>query len=95
MNASATATRRRPRDWVVDGSLFLFAALVAFLTVVGRVEDATQPQPEWLFAADVVAGALGCAGLWLRRHWPVGLALVLIARVAGSGHDRRARAREL
>ena len=31
----------------------------------------------WLFTADVAAGALGCAGLWLRRRWPVGLAVVL------------------
>jgi signal transduction histidine kinase len=81
MNASATASarRRRPRDWVVDGCLFLLASLVALLTVVGRIEDATQVQPGWLFAADVVVGALGCAGLWLRRRRPVGLALVLVA----------------
>jgi signal transduction histidine kinase len=79
MNASATAPRRRPRDWVVDGCLFLLVSLVALLTVVGRVEDSTQPEPGWLFTADVVAGALGCAGLWLRRRWPVGLALVLVA----------------
>jgi signal transduction histidine kinase len=32
-----------------------------------------------LFAVDVVAGGLGCGGLWLRRRWPVGLALVLVA----------------
>jgi hypothetical protein len=81
MNASATATapRRRRRDWVVDGCLFLLASVVALLTVVGRIEDATQVQPGWLFAADVVAGGLGCAGLWLRRRWPVGLALILVA----------------
>jgi signal transduction histidine kinase len=33
----------------------------------------------WLLTADVIAGALGCAGLWLRRRWPVGLAVVLLA----------------
>ena len=81
MNASATATvpRRRPRDWVVDGCLFLLVTLVALLTVVGHVEASTQVKPGWLFTADVVAGALGCAGLWLRRRWPVELALVLVA----------------
>jgi signal transduction histidine kinase len=32
-----------------------------------------------VFSLDLVAGALGCAGLWLRRRWPVGLALALVA----------------
>jgi signal transduction histidine kinase len=86
MNASATATatttagrpRRRPRDWLVDSLLFLAAVIFALLVVGGRVES-SRPPPGWLLSADVVAGAIGCAGLWLRRRWPVGLALVLIA----------------
>jgi signal transduction histidine kinase len=32
----------------------------------------------------VVAGALGCAALWLRRRWPVGLAVALVALSAFS-----------
>ena len=84
MNASATATlatrgvgtRRRPRDWVVDTLLFLAAVIFALLVIGGRLESSTPP-PTWLFTADVIAGAVGCAGLWLRRRWPVGLALVL------------------
>jgi hypothetical protein len=35
-------------------------------------------EQDWLFWADVAAGAVGCLGLWVRRRWPVGLALVLI-----------------
>jgi hypothetical protein len=70
MNASATATatlaargvRRRPRDWVVDTLLFLAAVSFALLVIGGRLESATPP-PGWLFTADVVAGAVGCAGL--------------------------------
>ncbi|MET0479693.1 MAG: histidine kinase dimerization/phosphoacceptor domain-containing protein, partial [Actinomycetota bacterium] len=85
MNASATATlatrgvgtRRRPRDWVVDTLLFLAAVIFALLVIGGRLESSTPP-PTWLFTADVIAGAVGCAGLWLRRRWPVGLALVLV-----------------
>ena len=87
MNASATATatatpaargtRRRPRDWVVDTLLFLAAVVFALLVIGGRLESSTPP-PTWLFTADVIAGAVGCAGLWLRRRWPVGLALVLV-----------------
>jgi signal transduction histidine kinase len=87
MNPPATATaattaarrpRRRPRDWVVDTLLFLAAVIFGLLVIGGRLESST-PTPGWLFTADVVAGAVGCAGLWLRRRWPVGLALVLVA----------------
>ncbi|HSR28135.1 MAG TPA: histidine kinase, partial [Actinomycetes bacterium] len=86
MNAPATTTataarvarrpRRRPRDWVVDTLLFLAAVIFGLLVIGGRLESSTMPA-SWLFTADVAAGALGCAGLWLRRRWPVGLAVVL------------------
>jgi len=77
--ASAAAPRRRPRDWVVDTLLFLFAALVWLLTAANRLEASTEVEPAWLFDLDQLAGALGCLGLWLRRRWPVGLALALVA----------------
>src|SRR5215216_893060 len=79
MNAPATAspTRRSRRDWVVDTLLFLVAVVFGLLVIGGQLET-SAPVPTWLLTADVVAGALGCAGLWLRRRWPVGLALVLI-----------------
>jgi signal transduction histidine kinase len=84
--ATATATaaraargpRRRPRDWVADTWLFLAAVIFGLLVIGGRLESSATP-PGWLFTADVIAGGLGCAGLWLRRRWPVGLALVLVA----------------
>ena len=86
MSAPGTATattaapwpRRRPRNWVMDTWLFLAATIFGLLVIGGRLESSAQP-PTWLFTADVVAGLLGCAGLWLRRRWPVGLALVLVA----------------
>jgi signal transduction histidine kinase len=74
-----TPSRRRPRDWVVDTLLFLVAVIFGLLVVGGRLESSTPVEPGWLFTADVVAGAVGCLGLWFRRRWPVGLALVLIA----------------
>jgi len=49
MNATATATRRSLRDWAVDGSLFLLAALSLVLTAAGRVEAPRQPEPAWVF----------------------------------------------
>ncbi|RBQ14409.1 sensor histidine kinase [Spongiactinospora rosea] len=92
MNASATsglgppppgtpAARRRRglREWAVDLALFLFAVLFGLLEVVLRVEAATVPEhPEWLFALDQLVGVLGCAALWLRRRFPVQLAVALI-----------------
>jgi len=84
MSTSATATaagrrpRRRRRDWVVDSLVFVVAVVFGLLVIGGRLESPTPGTPAWLFTADVVAGAAGCAGLWLRRRWPVGLALVLI-----------------
>jgi hypothetical protein len=77
--ASAAAPRRRPRDWVVDTLLFLLAVLAWLLTTANRLEASTEVEPAWLFDLDQVAGALGCLGLWLRRRWPVGLALALVA----------------
>jgi signal transduction histidine kinase len=76
--ASPPRPRRRPRDWVVDTLLFLLAALVGLLSAAGRLEASTEVEPG-VFAADLVAGTLGCIGLWWRRRWPVGLALVLVA----------------
>jgi signal transduction histidine kinase len=76
---AARRVKRRPRDWVVDSLLFAVAVVFGLLTAGGRLEASTPVLPAWLLGADAVAGAIGCAGLWLRRRWPVGLALVLIA----------------
>jgi hypothetical protein len=70
MSASATATagpagqvRRRPRDWVVDTLAFLAAVVFGLLVIGGRLEASAPTLPGWLLTADVVAGAVGCAGL--------------------------------
>jgi signal transduction histidine kinase len=80
MSAAATGPpARRRRDWVADAALFLLAALFGLLAAAGRLESSTLPDPPWLFDLDQVAGALGCAALWLRRRWPVQLAVALVA----------------
>ncbi|MGX4656391.1 sensor histidine kinase [Micromonospora sp. SCSIO 07396] len=79
LTPEARAPRRTPRDWLVDTVAFLLAvgwALLAF-------GDATSPDPQfahnagpsWLVGVDLAAGLGYCAALWLRRRWPVGLAV--------------------
>ncbi|MFF4776140.1 sensor histidine kinase [Microtetraspora fusca] len=63
--------RRSTRDWIVDTALFLSAcglALAAAPDIAGK--------PRAYVVTEQVLGALACAALWLRRRWPVTLALV-------------------
>ncbi|RCV47476.1 sensor histidine kinase, partial [Marinitenerispora sediminis] len=72
------ARRRGARDWAVDTALFLFA--IAF----GLAEFSETVLSGWLLGADVAAGVVGCAGVWLRRRWPLGFAVVATALSAYS-----------
>jgi Signal transduction histidine kinase len=70
--------RRSARDWIVDATLFLIAVL-AWLVI--SMDSATFTSlgnrgPEWLPTLDVVVGFLLCWTLWLRRRWPVVMAVV-------------------
>jgi signal transduction histidine kinase len=75
--------RRTARDWAVDSALFVLALIYALITM----EDMRQADswlgvgnagPPWLLDVDVAAGLLACGALWLRRRWPVGLAVALL-----------------
>jgi signal transduction histidine kinase len=68
--------RRSPRDWVVDVVCFLLAAGLVTLTYVDGRDQVRGPVP---LAVDVTLGGLCCLGVWLRRRWPVGLAVTAIA----------------
>jgi signal transduction histidine kinase len=68
--------RRSVRDWVVDVVAFL-VSLAFGMVVVGMALSEPDPPPGLLIAADVVAGVLACLALWLRRRWPVGVAVAL------------------
>jgi signal transduction histidine kinase len=72
-----SAPRRGPRDWAVDTGLFLLALGYGMVTAALPGEDPSVPR--WLLDVDVIVGAVGCTLLWLRRRWPVGIALALIA----------------
>ena len=67
---------RSTRDWLVDVTAFLLAVLVGG-AIFAYTADTESP-PEWLFALDFVAGMAACCALWVRRRWPVGLALAIV-----------------
>jgi signal transduction histidine kinase len=67
--------RRTARDWAVDFTCFLLSVLVG---IAGADTVADDPAiPESLAIADQLLGALACAAVWLRRRWPVGLAVAM------------------
>ncbi|MGY1840613.1 MULTISPECIES: sensor histidine kinase [unclassified Modestobacter] len=68
--------RRSVRDWVVDLTVFVVSVL-AGLVLLGSALSRPVPPPDDLLLADLVLGSVGCAALWLRRRWPVGVAIFL------------------
>lgn len=68
--------RRTPRDWFVDILMFLFAALLGI--AAADVADSVGNPPVVVFL-DQLVGAAACCALWVRRRWPVGLAVTLVA----------------
>ncbi|GAA5204841.1 histidine kinase [Streptomyces thinghirensis] len=68
--------RRTARDWIVDFTCFLLAVVIGLLAA-----DTLQDEPDLspaMEVADQVVGALACAAVWLRRRWPVGLAVAMV-----------------
>jgi signal transduction histidine kinase len=65
---------RSPRDWAVDALFFLLGIGFTALVFV----DATDRQlPTVPTAIDAALGVFASLGLWLRRRWPVGLAVII------------------
>ncbi|KOX22466.1 MULTISPECIES: sensor histidine kinase [unclassified Streptomyces] len=71
--SGAARPRRTVRDWIVDTSLFLLAALVGLVAA----DTSAQYTSETVTLLDQLAGAAACCALWLRRRWPAGLAIGL------------------
>ncbi|MFG3132352.1 sensor histidine kinase [Streptomyces tendae] len=68
--------RRTARDWAVDFACFLLAVTIGLLAA-----DALDQEPDLspaMALADQLIGALACAAVWLRRRWPVGLAVAMV-----------------
>jgi signal transduction histidine kinase len=69
----ADRTRRSTRDWIVDVLCFLLA-VVGGLAVFAEAEPRMS---EGLIVVDLLLGGAACLAVWLRRRWPVQLAVVL------------------
>ncbi|WJV50303.1 sensor histidine kinase [Streptomyces flavofungini] len=67
---------RRRRDWYTDIALFVFAMAFAVVSADSVATDADMSRGAQI--ADQVAGALACATVFLRRRWPVQVAVVLL-----------------
>jgi signal transduction histidine kinase len=78
MNGSTGAApgRRSRRDWLADIGVFLFAVVYALVWSAILNEDPNLPRQA--LATEQAVAAVGCAALWLRRRWPVALALGLV-----------------
>ncbi|MFI7532135.1 sensor histidine kinase [Streptosporangium sp. NPDC049376] len=76
-------TRRSARDWGVDIVVFVVAALLGLATALAMRPGGSTPYAVVL--TDQIVGAAACALLWLRRRWPVGLALVMVPAALASG----------
>ncbi|NUO42802.1 MAG: sensor histidine kinase [Streptomyces sp.] len=68
--------RRTARDWLVDFSCFAVAVIVG---LVGAESVADNPHvPDNLAHLDQLIGAVACGAVWLRRRWPLGLAVATV-----------------
>ena len=68
--------RRTARDWIVDFTCFLLAAVIGLAAA-----DTLNSDPHTshaLAVLDQLLGALACAAVWLRRRRPLGLAVAMI-----------------
>ncbi len=64
---------RTTRDWAVDVLCFVIAIGVGALGYLGQYGS---PLHDPVAALDLIAGAVLTVGLWFRRRWPMGLAVL-------------------
>ena len=73
--------RRSQSEWIVDGILFLLAAVVGAMALVDAIGRGLEAP---LLVFDVIGGAALCLALWWRRRWPVALGLASVPMFAFS-----------
>jgi signal transduction histidine kinase len=74
--AQRPAARSR-RDWIVDTACFLIAVGGGIYGPGALLEHGATPSST-VAALIVVAGVIACAAIWLRRRWPVAVALLTV-----------------
>jgi signal transduction histidine kinase len=76
-SAQHPAPRSR-RDWLVDAGCFLLAVAGGIYGPAALLENGADASPS-AAALIVAAGVLACLVIWLRRRWPIGVALLTVA----------------
>jgi len=69
---------RSMRDWLVDGGWFVAALVGGFLALEAFRRDLVEPFSDRELTIDYALGAVCCMILWLRRRWPVGVAVAML-----------------
>ena len=77
-----TGRSRSRRDWVVDSAFFAAAVVGGLLSMDAFRDSVVEPYSERELAFDYTIGAACCLALWLRRRWPVGLAVAMLVPAA-------------
>src|SRR4051794_41826195 len=77
-----TARSRSRRDWVVDAGLFAAAVVGGFLSLDAFRGSVVEPYSGRELALDYAIGAGCCLALWLRRRWPVRVAVAVVLPAA-------------
>ena len=75
--ARAAPAPRSRRDWIVDAACLLIAVAGGIYGPGALLENGATPSST-AAALIVAAGVLACAAIWLRRRWPVGVALFTV-----------------
>ena len=77
-----TARSRSRRDWVVDSAFFAAAVVGGLLSMDAFRNSVVEPYSQSELAFDYAIGAACCLALWLRRRWPVALAVAMLVPAA-------------
>jgi signal transduction histidine kinase len=77
-----TGHGRSRRDWVVDTGFFAAAVAGGLLSMDAFRNSVVEPYSQSELALDYTIGAACCLALWLRRRWPVGVAVAMLVPAA-------------
>src|SRR5688500_3286814 len=69
---------RSPRGWLIDIGWFVLAVAGGLLALESFRDGLVHPYSERELAFDHALGAICCLALWLRRRWPVGVAVAML-----------------